>query len=190
MKITPNAASFQAPKSPQKNLAKKEDATPNEQAPKKQTDEYIPSKPNHSGVYIKPSYQPNTNMIAKLKAESEQAHEQLRNLVKQLLERQGMSFKDVMSGEKELVVDEEARLEAQAAIGEGGASSPENVSDRIVEFAKAISGGDKSKFELLKGAIQDGCNAARDAFGGNLPEISNKTYDLVMEKLDQWMDEE
>lgn len=190
MKITPNAANFQAPKLPEKNLEKKEDAAKNEQAPKKQTDEYIPSKPNNSGVYKKPTFQADTNMIAKLKAESEQAHEQLRNLVKQLLESQGMSFKDALSGEKELVVDEATRLEAQAAIDEGGPSSPENVSDRIVDFAKAISGGDKSKFNLLKDAIQDGFNAAKNALGGTLPEISNKTYNLVMEKLNQWLEDE
>lgn len=190
MKITPNAANFQAPKLPQKEQAKKDESAKNEQATKQPKDEYIPSKPNNSGVYKKPTQQVDTNLIAKLKAESEQAHEQLRNLVKQLLERQGMSFNDVMSGEKEFVVDEQARLEAQAAIDEGGPSSPENVSDRIVDFAKAISGGDKSKFDLLKGAIQDGFNAARDALGGTLPDISEKTYDLVMQKLDQWMEEE
>lgn len=190
MKITPNAANFQAPKLPKEEQSKKDETAKNEQASKQPKDEYIPSKPNNSGVYKKPTQQVDTNLIAKLKAESEKAHEQLRNLVKQMLERQGMSFNDVMSGEKEFVVDEQARTEAQAAIGEGGPSSPENVSDRIVDFAKAISGGDKSKFNLLKGAIQDGFNAARDVLGGTLPEISEKTYDLVMQKLDQWMDEE
>lgn len=35
-------------------------------------------------------------------------------------------------------------------IGEGGPLSPEVVSDRIVEFAKAISGEDKEKIDMLR----------------------------------------
>lgn len=187
MKITSNTNHFPKPDTTAKAPTDKGNTGQAEKAAKTQVDAYIPSKPSTDINYKKPD---NTSLIEKLKAESEQAHEQLRNLVRQLLERQGMRFQDVISGEKELVVDEEARLQAQAAIGEGGPSSPENVSDRIVEFAKAISGGDKSKFELLKGAIQDGFEAARQALGGTLPDISNKTYDLVMEKLDRWMEEE
>ncbi|MGF7184641.1 hypothetical protein GGQ84_000725 [Desulfitispora alkaliphila] len=49
-------------------------------------------------------------------------------------------------------------------IGDGGPFSPEVVSDRIVDFAKAM-------------------------LGGTLPEISYQTYDLVMEKLDAWKSE-
>lgn len=110
--------------------------------------------------------------------------------MRQLLQKQGLSFEDVAQGEKPFVVDEETLLEAQAAVEEGGPFSPENVSDRIVEFAKAISSGNKSKFELLKGAIEEGFGAAAKALGGELPEISRKTYDLVMEKLDKWVEEE
>lgn len=190
MKITPNPSTYTLQNQPRKEQADKAETPKNTQVPKKQTDEYIPSKPNDSGVYKKPSYHADTNMIAKLKAESEKAHEQLRNLVKQMLEKQGMTFQDALSGEKEIVVDEETRLEAQAAISDGGPMSAENVSDRLVDFAKAISGGDKSKFNLLKGAIEDGFNAAKSALGGTLPEVSQKTYDLVMEKLDNWMNEE
>ncbi|QGU00421.1 hypothetical protein SYNTR_1827 [Candidatus Syntrophocurvum alkaliphilum] len=73
-------------------------------------------------------------------------------------------------------------------IKEGGKLSAEKVSDRIVDFAKAISGGDKDKIELLKDAIKQGFEAASAALGG-LPEVSEQTYDLVMQKLDAWMEE-
>lgn len=189
MKITPNQAYLNMYKaSPQEN-AKKE-VKDNGQAAKRQIDEYIPSEKEQSVVYEKPSYKADANTIERLKAESEQAHEQLKNLVRQLLEKQGMTFEELASGKKEFVVDEEARTEAQAAISEGGSSSPENVSDRIVDFAKAISGGDKSKFELLKNAIEEGFSQAAEALGGALPEVSQKTYDLVMEKLNNWQAEE
>lgn len=190
MKITSNPLTYQLPNLPRKEIIKKEDTPKNIQTPKKQTDEYIPSKPNNSGIYKKPSYQAHTMTIEKLKAESDRAHEQLRNLVKQMLEKQGLTFQDAFIGGKEIVVDEDTRLAAQAAISDEGPLSAEKVSDRIVDFAKAISGGDKNKFNLLKGAIEDGFNAAKSALGGTLPEVSQKTFDLVMEKLDRWKEEE
>lgn len=67
--------------------------------------------------------------------------------------------------------------------------SPEKVSDRIVEFAKAISGGDKSKIDTLRDAIEKGFAEAARVLGGELPEVSQKTYDLVMQKLDTWAQE-
>lgn len=72
-------------------------------------------------------------------------------------------------------------------IGEGGALSPEKVSNRIVDFTKAISGGDKEKHETLKAAIKEGFEQVEKALGQELPEISSKTYDLVMQKLDEWV---
>lgn len=186
MKITPNQSTYGLPKTSQKDLSKKDVPKHNEQSTEKQQDKYIPSEKEPSVVYKKPSYKADVQTIERLKAESDKAHEQLRNLVRQLLQRQGLSFEDVVQGDKPFFMDEEARSEAQAAIGEGGPLSPENVSDRIVEFAKAISGGDKSKFELLKNAIEEGFGEAAKTLGGKLPEISQKTYDLVMEKLENW----
>lgn len=190
MKITPNPSSFRIPQKPEPNTVKQDTVMKNKATSNQQVDKYIPSEKEQSVTYEKPAYKADTQTIDRLKAESEKAYEQLANLVRELLQRQGMTFKEVASGEKELVVDEQARAEAQLAIGEGGEQSPEKVSDRIVEFANAVSGGDKSKFELLKNAIKEGFNAAKKALGGTLPEISQKTYDLVMEKLNKWNEEE
>lgn len=184
MKIVPNSQNFNLLKVPQ-NDAKKNAERPVE----KPVDKYIPSEEERNVTYERPSYKADTAAIARLKAESERVHEQLRNLVRQLLEKQGITLEDVKSGNREFVVDEDIRLEAQAAIAEGGPLSPESVSDRIVDFAKAISGGDKSKFGLLRNAIEEGFSEAAKALGGALPEISQKTYDLVMEKLNAWADE-
>lgn len=186
MKIVPNQTTYTSSQMPKTETVKQNEPKQNETATNKPVDQYIPSEKEQSITYKKPTYKADMSTIERLKAESEKAHEQLRNLVRQLLERQGLEMKDVLSGEKEFVVDEQARLEAQASIGEGGENSPEMVSDRIVEFANAISGGDRSKFELLKNAIEEGFSQAKEALGGTLPEISQKTYELVMEKLDKW----
>lgn len=189
MKITPHQPTFRTPQPLEQNAVKKDDTKNKQSVQKQQVDQYIPSDKQESITYEKPTQKVDTVTIEQLKAESDKAHEQLRNLVRELLERQGMTMEDVTSGKREFVVDEQARVEAQAAIDEGGNQSAENVSDRIVDFANAISGGDTSKFELLKGAIEEGFNAAKQALGGTLPEVSQKTYDLVMEKLNNWKEE-
>ncbi len=161
-----------------------------DQAIETPTDKYTPSKEEKSITYKKPEHKVDQGMIDKLKAESEQHYRQLKELVRQLLERQGMTFSDLKSADVVVKVDEKTRAEAQKAISDDGPLSPENVSDRIVNFAKALANGDKSKIDTLTKAIKDGFQAAADILGGELPEISHKTFDLVMEKLDQWANEE
>jgi len=124
--------------------------------------------------------------ISMLMEESDKAYEDLRKIVEDLLLRQGYSTEDIKSLKAEdIEVDEKAREEAQKMIGPEGPYSPENVSDRIVDFAKAISHGDKSKLDELKGAIEQGFEAAEEVLG-ELPEISQQTHDLIMEKFDEW----
>ena len=189
MKITPNLSTFKTPEMPKPTQHKEEAIKQHEATTNKQGDTYVPSTNYKNAGYEKPLTKIDGPTIERLKAESEKAYENLQNLVNELLHRQGISVEDAMSGKKTVVVDEKTRLDAQASIGEGGEQSPEKVSDRIVEFANAISGGDKSKFDLLKNSIEEGFNQAKQALGGKLPEISQKTYDMVMDKLNKWKDE-
>lgn len=147
--------------------------------------EYVPAEKKQKATYAKPD----TATIERLKEESNQSHRQLRDMVAQLLERQGLTFKDLDTFGGDIPIDNQTRIEAQAAIDEGGPYSPENTSDRIVDFAKAISGGDKSKLKVLRGAIEKGFEEAAKAFGGKLPEISKETHTLIMDKLDAWEQE-
>ncbi|ARK24073.1 hypothetical protein SporoP37_04840 [Sporosarcina sp. P37] len=189
MKITPGQPVFRTPQTQKPAAENDKAANKNSSAPDKPVDQYIPSETVKSVTYEKPSAKADTATIERLKAESEQAYENLRNIVRELLERQGITMKEALSGEKEVVVDEQTRLQAEAAISDGGEFSAENVSDRIIEFANAISGGDKSTFEVLKNAIEEGFHAAKQALGGTLPDVSQKTYELVMEKLNNWKEE-
>lgn len=158
-----------------------------EKAVTEQQDQYVPAANEKKATYEKPKV--DTATIARLKEESERTYSQLRKMVEELLRSQGKAFQDLHFG-TDVEVDEATRAEAQSLIGDGGDLSPEKVSDRIVEFAIAISGGDKGKFELLKGAIEEGFQQAKAALGGELPEISQKTYELVMTKLNKWYEEE
>ena len=128
------------------------------------------------------------NAILRLKAESDKAYDSLRQIVEQLLKRQGKTL-GILETKPAIEVDEQARLEAQELIGPDGELGVEKVSQRIVDFAIAASGGDKSKLEEIKTAIDKGFKEAEKALGG-LPEISLQTYDRIMEKLDAWAEEE
>jgi len=75
---------------------------------------------------------------------------------------------------------------AQAAISEDGEYGVEAVSNRLVDFAIAVSGGDKSKLSELVSAIDKGFAEAKKTLGGELPDISQQTYDATIKKLNAW----
>lgn len=123
--------------------------------------------------------------IAKLRAEADQATHNLRTLVQRLLAQQGMKSDIAVNGNAKLL-DAEAIAQAQDAISEKGEFGVEAVSERLFKAAVAMSGGDTTKLEEMKAAIQKGFKQAEKAFGGGLPEICHKTLDATMTKLDNW----
>ena len=150
---------------------------------------YTPSETVNTGTYNKSGHVYDSETVTKLKRQSEQAHNYLRELVEKLLLKQGHSLKTITDEEWTTVeIDDATRAEAAAMIAPGGPLSAEAVSDRLVDFAKAISGGDIEKLDQLKGAIEQGFKEAEKILG-ELPEISKETYRLTMEKLDQWATE-
>lgn len=76
--------------------------------------------------------------------------------------------------------------QAKIDVAEGGYWSAETTSDRLVDFAKALSGGNPEKAEMLKNAFIEGFKEIEEMFGGELPELSYNTYDLTISKLDAW----
>ena len=123
--------------------------------------------------------------VEAMKKEAEARYENLRAMVRELIARQHGFSPD----ETALEIPPEVREQAQIDIASGGYYSPEAVASRILDFAKALSGGDASKFKLLKDAVEKGFADATDALGGELPEISRQTYDLVQKAFDQWAEE-
>ena len=129
--------------------------------------------------------------IASLKAEAEAATENLRKLVEKLILNQNKNYKaSVEDSSKDLLkklgITTEDVEAATQAISEDGEFGVKAVSDRLVDFAISISGGDKSKLSVLISAIDEGFASAKDALGGELPEISQQTYDETMRKLNEW----
>ncbi len=151
----------------------------------------IGKSPEKSVTYKKPAIvKPNAEEVKKLWEQAEKTHENLRNLVEKLILKQGKKIKGRIEEREIIEIDDETRAEAEMAISEEGEFGIKAVSDRIVSFAVAVSGDDKSKLAELKEAIGKGFEEAKKALGGELPDICSKTYDEIMRKLDEWVKEE
>lgn len=125
--------------------------------------------------------------IDDLKKISDRSHSYLKQLIEDLISRQGKTV-SLLSNKSPVTIDETTRKEANKLIDKDGPLGIKAVSDSIVDFAKALSGGDKSKLDTLKKAIDKGFKAAEQVLG-KLPTISRETYDQIMEKLDNWENE-
>ena len=136
-------------------------------------------------------------IIAQMKADTEARMNQLTSIVQEMMTGQGKAFslatgnddiwKFLASGD--YTVTEAAKLQAQEDIAEDGYWGVEQTSDRILDFAKALSGGDASKADMLLDAFKEGYKQATGAWGKDLPEISKQTYDAVEEKFAAWKKE-
>lgn len=76
--------------------------------------------------------------------------------------------------------------QAKVDVAEGGYWSAEETSNRLIDFAKALSGGDPEKASLLKDAFVKAFEEIEEMFGGELPQLSYDTYDLTIEKFNDW----
>ncbi|NLL78573.1 MAG: hypothetical protein GX234_01970 [Clostridiales bacterium] len=136
-------------------------------------------------------YKPKAELIAKLKADSDARTQQFRTLVEQMMGKQGITigkaddmWKFLAGGN--FTVSPEVKAQAQADIAEDGYWGVNQTSDRIIDFAKALTGGDPDKIEEMRAAFEKGFKQATGTWGKKLPEISQKTYQAVMDKFDAW----
>ena len=136
----------------------------------------------------------NAGLIEQLKADTESRILSLRDIVNQMITKQGNTLAkadDIWSflASGDYTVDEAAKKKAQEEISEDGYWGVKQTSDRILDFAKALSGNDVSKADLLLDAFKKGFAEATKTWGKELPDISQKTYDAVLEKFDAWKQE-
>lgn len=129
-------------------------------------------------------------ITAQLKADQEKRQAQLTELVQNMISKQTNTFGEATDiwkflAKGDFTVDAETKKKAQEDISEDGYWGVNQTSDRIVSFATALAGDDKEALEEMKEAFIKGYKQAEEQWGGELPEISQKTYDAVMEKFDK-----
>ena len=130
-------------------------------------------------------------LINKLKADAEERTSQLRSLVEKMMTKQGVAIGTADSmwsflAKGDFTVDEATRAQAQADIADDGYWGGDQPSDRSLDFAKALSGNDPEKADLLLDAYKKGFKEATKSWGQDLPDISQRTYDAVVEKFNKW----
>lgn len=130
-------------------------------------------------------------IVEQMKLDVEQRTAQLQDLVRNMMYAQsGISengddiWKFLASGK--YTVTPEVKQAAQDSIGKDGYWGVEQTSERILSFAKALSGNDPKKADLMLDAFKKGYEKAMGAWGKELPDISKQTYDAVLEKFDKW----
>jgi hypothetical protein len=131
--------------------------------------------------------------VDRLKADADRRTQSLRELVQKLLVKQGETYTDStdiyqLLREGKVQVDDETRAQAQKDIAADGYWGVEQTSGRLVEFAKALAGSDPSKANTMIDAVKKGLEQAQKAWGGDLPEICQKTIDTTIKRLEEWRD--
>lgn len=192
--ITSTSTAYEAYQASQPVKTNAETAAANVTEPEDVAAVYEPSKESEASKSQSVNYAQNTELVNKLKADAEAHTQQLQNIVQQLMTKQGQTYntandiwKFLASGD--FTVDAATKEQAQKDIAEDGYWGVEQTSDRIIDFAKALAGGDPSKIEDMREAFKKGYEQAEKTWGGELPEISKKTYDAVMEKFDKMAEE-
>ena len=136
-------------------------------------------------------YKPDTDLIQKLKTDAENRSAQLQSLVEKMLTKQGQAFTkgtdmwELLRTGK-LRVDPETAAQAKDDISEDGYWGVKQTSERLVSFAKALTGGDPSKADEMINAFKKGYEQAEKAWGGELPGICKETYDSTLQQLTDW----
>ena len=128
--------------------------------------------------------QKNEAIISRLKADAEARTQQLQQLVQQMISKQGNAYgqandmwKFLASGN--FTVDAQTKAQAQADIAEDGYWGVKQTSERIFDFAKALSGGNMDKMKEMQAAFEKGFKQATKTWGKELPQISQDTRSAV-----------
>ena len=143
-------------------------------------------------------YTQNTELVNRLKADQEARANQLKSLVASIIGKQGLTFAnaDVFTSdfwkkfnESGGTVDAATKKQAQEDISEDGYWGVKQTSQRILDFAKALSGGDPDKISEMEAAFEKGYKEATKSWGDELPSLCADTYKAVKEGFEQWRKE-
>ncbi len=197
--INTNYSKVQADYSAYKNTCPVSNKTENTD---KVTDKTTTSNNSSSGVVYEStniknmSKEDRTALVEKLKADAEARVSNLKSLVEKMFLKQSEKscfatdtdmWRFLASGD--FTVDAETQAAAKEAISEDGYWGVEQTSQRIFDMAVALSGGESKQMDKMLDAFKKGFKQATDTWGKELPDISQKTYAKVLEKFENYKNE-
>ncbi len=125
-------------------------------------------------------------LVKQLQADADSRQNQLLSMVQKMFTNQANTFGKANSTDMwrflasgKFTVDAATKAQAQKDISEDGYYGVKQTSERMFEFAMALSGGDVDKMEELQKAVEKGYKQAEKTWGGNLPDISKQTLDAT-----------
>lgn len=148
----------------------------------------------YSASATRTGYAVDTETIDRLKSENE---ERMMNLVRKILGEQvekadmaGLISKDsVMNAIKAGKFTQEDVEQAKKDTAEDGYWGVEQTSDRFVQYATALTGGDPDKLDAMIEAFEKGYAEAEKQWGGELPELAQRTREATLKKFQELKDQ-
>lgn len=146
-----------------------------------------PAKPNDA-TYADPrlAKPAQSSELQAMLEESDRKAQQIIDLIRPLIEQQGLNLSKVVSGEQKLNADPATIAAAKDAISEDGEFGVRKTAERILSFAKGSIGDDPGKLDAVRAAVEKGFKEASDILGGSLPEISQQTLKAIQAEFDRW----
>ena len=138
---------------------------------------------NYTGA-ARTGYTVDADTVEKLKSELE---ERMANLVQQMLGKQ-ITQANVLDAIKAGQFSEEDIEQAKKDTAEDGYWGVEQTSDRLVKFATALTGGDPDKLDSMIEAFEKGYAEAEKQWGGELPELTQRTREATLKKFQELKD--
>lgn len=121
-------------------------------------------------------------LIEALKEGSENLYGKLKNMLGEILKKQGSATSLLKGANIERITPEEVAL-ARGFVSEDGPRGVEAMGERVKEFVRVSSAGEEGKITAFTGAVDEAFEEVEE--GQVLPVVSRKTYDRIMEKLDE-----
>ncbi len=139
-------------------------------------------------------YKMDTETIERLKSESEQ---RMINLVRQMLGQQiekadmagAITKENILNAIQAGKFTQEDIEQAQKDTADDGYWGVEQTSDRFVKYATALTGGDPDKLDAMIEAFEKGYAEAEKQWGGELPELAQRTREATLKKFQDLKDQ-
>lgn len=150
-------------------------------------DTFVRTTETDTGIYVRSRVNVKQD-VSSLMDEANARYDSFVRMLHSMISKQGEQSNLTLFG-MQLHVTPQQSAEAAASIADGGEYSVDAVATRILDMAKALSGGNPEMIATLKNGVIKGFKAAGVDFGGKLPDICSKTYDEVMKRFDDWENE-